>query len=340
MEICELTKNDEKAWDKYVFDSENSTFYHQIGWKNVVEKTFGYKPCYLIALRENGIAGILPLFLIESKIFGRKLVSLPFSPYGGICSDNEAIQKALIEEARKIVNEKDLDYLEIKGFINYNRGFAINDAYVTYIIDLEKNTQKVWERIKRDRRRNVDNAKKYGLVVNWDASLNEFYNIHQCTMHDLGTPTHSIRFFKNCLNEFPNNIKVLTVKYNDLLVGCQLLFFYRDTIIAVWGSSFDKYKYSNPDQLTIWEVLKYGCEKGYKYFDFGRSLRATTAYNYKDRWGGYPKQLYYQYYLKNTTKIPDISQINPNREMFANVWKLLPLQVTNRFGPILRKNFP
>ena len=39
MEITELQKEDEKAWDEYVFKSEHSTFYHQTGWRNVVEKT-------------------------------------------------------------------------------------------------------------------------------------------------------------------------------------------------------------------------------------------------------------------------------------------------------------
>jgi hypothetical protein len=37
MEITELQKEDEKAWDEYVFKSEHSTFYHQLGWRNVVE---------------------------------------------------------------------------------------------------------------------------------------------------------------------------------------------------------------------------------------------------------------------------------------------------------------
>ena len=85
MEITELQREDEKAWDSYIYKSRISTFYHQIGWRNVVEKTYEHKPIYLIAKEEGEIKGILPLFLMKSMFFGNKLVSVPFAPYGGIC---------------------------------------------------------------------------------------------------------------------------------------------------------------------------------------------------------------------------------------------------------------
>ena len=40
---------------------------------------------------EGEIKGILPLFLMRSMLFGKKLVSVPFAPYGGVCADDETI---------------------------------------------------------------------------------------------------------------------------------------------------------------------------------------------------------------------------------------------------------
>jgi len=88
MEITELRTGEEEAWDSYVYESDASTFYHQIGWRNVVLKTYGHKPRYLVARGDDGgIIGVLPMFLMESRVFGRKLVSVPFAPYGGVCAD-------------------------------------------------------------------------------------------------------------------------------------------------------------------------------------------------------------------------------------------------------------
>lgn len=49
------------------------------------EKTYKHKPIYIIAKEEGEIKRVLPLFLMRSLIFGKKLVSVPFAPSGGVC---------------------------------------------------------------------------------------------------------------------------------------------------------------------------------------------------------------------------------------------------------------
>jgi len=66
MEITELQREEEKAWDEYVYNSNNSTFYHQIGWRNVVARTYKHRPVYLVAKEGGELKGILPMFLMKS----------------------------------------------------------------------------------------------------------------------------------------------------------------------------------------------------------------------------------------------------------------------------------
>ena len=61
LEIKELTPKIAKKWDEYVLRSDKATFFHQLGWKRVLEKVFGYKPLYLAALRNGQVKGIFPL---------------------------------------------------------------------------------------------------------------------------------------------------------------------------------------------------------------------------------------------------------------------------------------
>ena len=86
IEVQELRRKEEKEWDNFIEQSSNSTFFHRIGWKNVVERTYKHKPVYLIARKEGEVKGVLPLFLMRSMIFGKKLVSVPFAPYGRACT--------------------------------------------------------------------------------------------------------------------------------------------------------------------------------------------------------------------------------------------------------------
>ena len=74
-----------------------------------MEKAYNHKPLYLIAKENGEIKGVLPLFLMKSIIFEKKLVSVPFAPYGGVCADSETVKNALIEKAKRIISELDMD---------------------------------------------------------------------------------------------------------------------------------------------------------------------------------------------------------------------------------------
>ncbi|MGB9081956.1 MAG: hypothetical protein WCD00_11720, partial [Desulfuromonadaceae bacterium] len=76
--------SDRGAWDTYVMNHPAASNYHRYGWRDVIENSFGH-PCHYLTARGNGggIIGILPLIYMQSRLFGRFLVSQPFFNYGG-----------------------------------------------------------------------------------------------------------------------------------------------------------------------------------------------------------------------------------------------------------------
>ena len=48
---------DSAAWDAYVQSHPRATFFHQIGWKRVLEATFSYPSHYLVAERDGAVLG-------------------------------------------------------------------------------------------------------------------------------------------------------------------------------------------------------------------------------------------------------------------------------------------
>ena len=342
IEIYELERREEKEWDAYVLEHPNSTFFHQIGWRNVVQETYKHKPIYLVAKEEGNIKGILPLFLMKGVIFGTKLVSVPFAPYGGVCADDEIAEKMLVEEAIRIADEFNVDYLELR-YLNKssdNLNLTTNSKYVTFILNLNINAEIVWRTFNNKVRNAVRKAKKSGAEIVNDNDIEEFYGLYVRNMRNLGTPPHPFAFFKNLLYEFPEHTKVVRVQYDGMSVAAMFLLYFRDTIISGWAASDRKYKKINPNNLLYWEVIKAGCESGYKYFDFGRSLKGSGTFKFKKPWGGEIKQLHYLYYLCNKKNVPDTSQSNPKRQKFAGIWRKLPLKLTTAIGPLIRKGIP
>ncbi|MGZ8161471.1 MAG: hypothetical protein ACXWTT_01240 [Methylobacter sp.] len=86
-------------WDSFVQETDDATFFHQLGWKTVIENAFGHKTYYLYSEIDGKISGILPLVHIKSLLFGNALVSTAFCVYGGIIASDEQSYSELDKEA-------------------------------------------------------------------------------------------------------------------------------------------------------------------------------------------------------------------------------------------------
>src|SRR3990172_2070795 len=99
MKIELFKEGDEWGWDEYINRNENANLAHLVGWREVIKKSYGHESIYLIAKVGDEIVGVLPLFLIKSHIFGKRLVSVPFLNYGGVCADDQDIGWQLLEHS-------------------------------------------------------------------------------------------------------------------------------------------------------------------------------------------------------------------------------------------------
>jgi len=341
IEISELKRYDEDVWDAFVHESNDATFYHQIGWRYVVENSYGFKSIYLVAEEKGRIRGILPLFLIKSKIFGRKLISVSFAPYGGACADDTSIERMLIEGAKELADKYDVKFVEFRYLKNSGIDLPTFTRYYTFILRLNSDPEVVWQRFSKKVRNSTRKAIKSGLrVERCKDYINEFYKIHSKNMHHLGTPTHDKRFFKNVLKTFPEQTDLVVVKYRDEIIAGTILLYFKDTVISGWAGSLREYLSLCPNNLMYWKIIKDACRNGYRFFDFGRSLINSGTFRFKKAWATEPIQLRYQFYLPNSKQIPDISMQNPKRKRFAEIWRKIPYPIANVIGPKLRKFFP
>ena len=338
MGILELAPQEEQEWDDYVRKSEKSTFYHQIGWRNVIENAYGWRSCYLIAKENAKIVGILPLFLVRVVPFARALVSIPFSSYGGICADEDRIENALFTEAKDIARGFGVRHIELRNRRKSSIDLATSDQYVTSDLKLDSDPEAIFKNLKKNKRRNIKKSQKRDLTVEWGTeNLGEFYRVYSHNMRDLGTPVHSYSFFEHITLEFPESSNMLVVKRNEDILYGSLVLFFKDTCISGWSSTLQRYRKYYPTDFGIWNAIVYCCQNGYKHYDFARSLRESTNLEFKERWGAETKQLYYQYYLSEPGSIPRLNPSDLKVKCFTWGWKRLPVCIANALGPSLRR---
>jgi len=90
--------------------------------------------------------------------------------------------------------------------------------------------------------------------------------------------------------------------------------------------------------LLYLRMLEFGCDNGYRVFDFGRSTRGEGTYKFKEQWGATPAPLYWHYIsLDGKSRDPESSGTE-RFEKAALYWRKLPLIVTKIIGPSIRKH--
>jgi FemAB-related protein (PEP-CTERM system-associated) len=322
-------------WDAFVLGQRDATFYHRAGWQQIVEGVLRHRTHFLYAERGGRIEGVLPLAHVRS-IFGNALVSLPFAMYGGVAAESEAAASALEARAEHIAVELGVAHLELRHVTARHPDWPAQDLYVTFrreiLPDLEANRLA----IPRKRRAMIREGMKNGLASEIDATADRFFAVYADNTRRHGTPAQSKRFYDELLRVFGKDADVLTVvDSRGHAVSSVLNFYFRDEVLAYSAGDLDSARHLAANDFKYWELLRRSCERGLKWFDYGRSKRDTGTYLFKKGWGFEPQPLHYEFRLYKRDAIPQLNPTNPKYRVFIEAWRRLPLSVANRLGPMI-----
>lgn len=335
--------SDRSVWDAYVDSKPSASNYHRYGWRDVIEKSFGHR-CHYLAAKDNGggVVGILPLVYMQSRLFGRFLVSQPFFNYGGLLCDNREIGDALLAEAGMLREKLGAEHVELRHVGPWPVALPSKQHKVGMVLELAENIEVQWQGFNAKLRNQIRKAEKSGLTaaVGGKELLADFYTVFVRNMRDLGTPVYSESFFSEVLANFAEDCRIVAVYLEGKPLAAGLIVRYRDTLEIPWASSIREYNTLCPNNLLYWTALRHALQIGCKRFDFGRSTPGEGTYRFKEQWGAKPLQLNWQYLLPDGVALPELNNKNPKFEMAIKIWRKLPISLTRFLGPHIVKNIP
>ena len=115
MRLVRVTSKNEALWSQYIESKSKSLFFHTIEWKNVVEKVYGFKSLYFMAVDSNKVVGVLPAFFTDSTFFGRKIMTTPFNFYSGPIYESQLACHVLLRNLNQIGKLLKVRYIEYKN---------------------------------------------------------------------------------------------------------------------------------------------------------------------------------------------------------------------------------
>jgi serine/alanine adding enzyme len=352
--IISANDEDEARWDAYL--DERAIYHHayRFRWKRIIQKVFGHRGHYLIAEKDGAVCGLLPLIRFKSALFGTSLVSVPFLNGGGAVADDPETMAALIDQARAVAAEENVDYVELRhrALADWsapafgNQKIEHRSHKAAMLLSLPTDAEALFTSFPPKLRSQIRRPSKDGAFCEVSktgdsspATIDSFYSVFSEHMRDLGTPVYPKALFKQTVEAFKDSARVIIVRKDNVAVAAGITIGFGDYLEIPWASALKRYSKSAPNMLLYWDAIKTAIEDKYKTFDFGRSSLGTGTYKFKEQWGSQPLPLHW-YYLVEKGSVPDVNPHSPKFELLTSCWKKLPLKVANMLGPWITRSLP
>ena len=232
----------EKSWDRFVELHPHGTLGHLRAWGPMIHAAYGHESIALAAVEAGEIAGILPLVLVKSRLFGTRLVSMPFLDYGGLLIDADAgpdVSPALFEAAIEAGRARGARTVGLRQFHEIGLADPVSDDRVTMLLPLST-ADTVWKALPSERRNRVRKGEKNGLSALWGGAelLDGFLRGPRGEHARSRLAVHSRGFFASDAGAPRRTARVLQVRdRTGRPVGPPCACSCRDMIAVPWVSS-------------------------------------------------------------------------------------------------------
>lgn len=329
------------VWRQRVVEKMNeSKLAHAPEWFTAIRSAYAHEPLYLSAEDDNGRCGVLPAFIVRTPFGGTVISSMPFLDTGGPCSSSEWLDNVLVQRLLRDARRVGAHVVDLRCTRPLNLEIKPLEHKVNMTLSLHSDTDRLWRRLDGSVRNQIRKAERSGLSVEFGGAekLEAFYDVFAVRMRDLGSPVHARGFFRAILDAFGSRARIVLVRKRDAVVGGLLAVAFRDRLAVPWAACLKEHFSSCPNMLLYWETLRAACAEGFHSFDFGRSTRGSGTYRFKLQWGARDEPLFwYTIPIAPRSRSERRSSAGRGADLAVKVWQRLPLLVTKRVGPRIRK---
>ena len=294
MEWIEI--NDQKSWNTFVVTHgpKSGAFLQSWEWGEF-QKKFGRKIWRLGALENENLTAVT-LIIKHNLPFGKSYLYCPRGPIVSIKYLVSGIwyEKFLKEIVHLAKKEKSIFFrfepINNKSQILNTKYKIQNTAPIqplhTLTLDLTKSDEELLSSMHPKTRYNIRLAERHGITVHrtrfTDPEMLKddfeiFWPLLQKTAGRDGFNLHPKNYYWQMLNilipqpcdDVPRpNVALYLAKYQNKILGANLMMFFGDTVTYLHGASSDEHRNVMAPHLLHWQIIREAKRLGYEYYDF------------------------------------------------------------------------
>lgn len=289
----------ETGWDEATCTFADHTVFHHSAWARVLSETYGHQPFYLRISVHGTEAALVPLMEVNSRLTGRRGVSLPFSDFAGpLWTDSD--QAPLVYAALLDLSAaRHWKHLEIRGGRIPPAPANPFQTYESHHLDLRQGTAAIYQNLEASVRRAIRKSESSGLEVTVERNLkamDDFYQLHGRTRRRHGLPPQPSAFFRAIAKHLVvrNLGTVVLAKLAGVPVAGAVFLHSGGRAIYKFGASDTEHWPSRPNHGVMWTAIRELVAAGCEELQFGRTSPADEGLaRFKLSWGSVAHPLTY-----------------------------------------------
>jgi len=344
------TAADDEARDALVRAHPEGSFFHLSAWQRVIHDAFGHRSRELLAWQGEELVGALPMMQCTSLSGKKNLISMPYAVYGGPVGASPDVDAALVREAGVLGAKLRVGRVELRtrrapSFDGLPEApeLAKGSLYVTFERELPGDVEGVLAGMPKKARAEARKArKKHELELSHGVwFVDDLYRLFLRNKRQLGSPGMPLSLFHKMVAEFGTDCEVHLVRRGKEALAAVMTFAYGDTLLAYYsGTAEGADRQFSASNFMYMALQEWAVERGFRYFDFGRSRRDSGAMSFKRRQGFEEADLDYRYLLVRSKDLPSFTPSNPKTAVLRDTWSKLPPWMVRRLSSSLARFLP
>ncbi len=330
-------------WNDLVLASKNASFFHSSNWAQVLSDSYNYTPLFISLIHDSMLQILLPFMEVNSRLTGKRAVSLPFTDY----CDPIITEYAKFDDLLNIL----IDYGKKSGWMSFEFRTTItllssacppSSNYCGHSLDLSRTEEEIYTHLRDSTKRNINKALKEGVKISFDNSVNalkEFYRLNCITRREHGLPPQPYDFFKKVHEHVLSKDLgyIVLASHNGKNIAGAVYFYFGNRAYYKYGASDRTYHRFRANNLVMWEAIRYFLKKRCESLTFGRTeLENRGLLQFKNGWGAQEYPIYYyKYDLRQNTFVKDTLKLTG---MHNKIFRKMPIPLLKMAGSILYRH--
>ncbi len=324
------------GWDDLLLSQEKYSFFHSSHWARVLHESYHYRPLYFTQIDQGRISVMVPLMEVKSLLTGKRGVGLPFTDYCEPIIYEKSTSREIMNYLIRFGKKAGWGSIELRPANGLFPEFPASSYYYVHTLDLTPGEERIFSNFRDTTKRNIKKAVKEGVAVSLDHSedsVEDFYRRNCETRKEHGLPPQPYYFFKKIHDHvISQNLGFIALaSYNGWKIAGAIYLHSRGKTIYKYGASLKSYQHLRPNNLVMWEAIRWSSQNGYRSLCFGRTEPENAGLRqFKNGWGTDEKII--NYYKYNLCKNSFVNSNSQGVGFYARIFRSMPIPLLKIIG--------